>query len=132
MMFFWQQMQSIKDKATGLANDFKIPCHRRLTLVQKDDTRIAISPYPQIKEISQAEEQFTVFSVRGQGRMFQVLGVSRQYERTLLEEQTTDYLIEDIRCELIEIKDEGLSWTLTLKENLGQQGLSVNNFGQQY
>jgi hypothetical protein len=124
---FWQQMQTLKDRTGLIAAGALVPCHRRLSRVE-NTVRIALVPNPQIKALNQTSEQISS-GISGVQRTFRVLGLSKSYSRSYLENQTVDFLIDEIlRCELLEIKDEGLSWTLTLGEKLGQQKFPLNNY----
>ncbi len=128
-MGFWQQMQTLRDRSGKLAQDLQVPFSRSLFRV-KEGAKTRILPNPIIRENALIEEALSENSqIRGQNRTYTVTGVSKKYQRAFLEEQTVDYLIDDlIRCELIEVREETLTWTLTLAEKLGQQKFSLNNY----
>ena len=124
MSDFFNQMMQLRDDFAAIASGSKI---RNVYLYRKtnngEETQ-PILPKPFVEEVQfKLESVEDLSSLRGMTRIFEIKGVSKIYPRIQLEHESVDFGVDDMRCNLIDIKDAGLTWTLRIEQKLGEQQL---------
>lgn len=130
-MTFYDQMVQLRNMAAAIAPTFGVPKVRNVyirKLVGDIYTTVLITPTPFIDETKYDLENISSLSnLQGMARVLEVKGVSKTYLRQDLEAEDVDFVIDGIDntpqlyCSLLQITDNGLTWTLQLKQEQGQQ-----------
>lgn len=123
-MNYVAQMAFLRDRIAAIAPIFGSPNIKEVFICQKLNSGIVkqpIQPQPFVQEVKYDLESFPdISSLKGMSRVFEIKGVSKKYPRIELE-QANEYEVKGIRCQLIEIKEESLSWLLRVEEKIGQR-----------
>lgn len=131
-MTFINRMIQVRDRFAVVASRFGVDDVRSLYAKRRVNNGFEtqpITPNPFIQEIQfdlQSVEDLS--SIKGMVRVFQVKGISKNYQRYELEAEVMEYEVseknsDNIRCQLVDIKDEGLTWSIRLEQKLGEQSL---------
>ena len=126
MSDYISQMIGLRDSMPDIAIAFKISSLKKFYIRRRENNGLTVeqvTPTPVIEEVSlELKNVADLNSLKGASKVFQVKGVSKRYTRLQLESEFVDFEIEgDIQCQLIDIKENTLSWDLRLEQKLGEQ-----------
>lgn len=133
-----EQMIRLRDSVAPFAASFGIPNSRSLIIrtrsLDESLRYLAIAPTPIITEIDFSQKNIEGFSgISGPEKTFEVKGVSRHYTRFQLEQEAVDFvvggelrlgkLVGGIVCELKSLKENPITWDLTIVQKIAEQSL---------
>lgn len=131
---FSQILTNIRDRAATQAMKYGFSKIRRVWIITTftDSTQqtVLIQPYPFVEETKLDDETLppSFSSFQGTVRILSVKGVSKNYTRASLEADNIQYQVENFtqgeqnfNCFLVGIKDDGLTWELTLVQRIAEE-----------
>ncbi len=126
MSDFISQMIGLRDSLPIVATAFGISSLKRFYIHRRENNGLVVEeviPTPVIEEITlELKNVEDLNSLKGASKVFQVKGVSKTYQRIELESEFVDFEIEGgIQCQLIDIKENTLTWDLRVEQKLGEQ-----------
>jgi hypothetical protein len=126
MSDFIFQMIALRDSLPPVATAFNISSLKKFYICRRENNGLVIEevlPTPMVEEITlELKNVEDLNSLKTASKVFQIKGVSKKYERIQLESEFIDFQIEGgIDCQLIDIKENTLTWDLRVEQKLGEQ-----------
>lgn len=120
------QMTTLRDSMSSVAQIFKISNLKKFYILRRENNgliREEVIPIPVIQELNlQLKTVEDLNSLKGMSKVFEIKGVSKKYQRIQLESEFIDFEIEEgIHCQLIDIKENTITWDLRVEQKLGEQ-----------
>ncbi|MBN3946455.1 MAG: hypothetical protein HWQ38_08155 [Nostoc sp. NMS7] len=125
-MNYITQMIALRDSLPSVAVAFNISSLKKFYIHRRENNGTVIEeviPTPVIQEVSlQLKTVEDLNSLKGMSKVFEVKGISKKYQRIQLESELIDFEIEGgIKCQLIDIKENIITWDLRVEQKLGEQ-----------
>jgi hypothetical protein len=131
-------MSILRDAAAKKAVEYGLPKVRGVYIRRLigDDYQITqVIPNPVIEETKyDLENMSSLSNLQGMARVLDIKGISKQYPRHELEAENVDYLVDSIdntpdapqmTCTLLQLTDNGLTWSIQVKQDQGQQEVYI-------
>jgi len=125
-MNYLQQMIALRDSLPSVAVAFNVSSLKKFYICRRENNGTVVEeviPTPVIQEVTlELKTVEDLNSLKGMSKVFEVKGVSKKYQRIQLESESVDFEIEGgIQCQLIDIKENTITWDLRLEQKLGEQ-----------
>jgi hypothetical protein len=129
MSDFMSQMIALRDSIPAVATKFNVSSLKKFYICRRQNNGFVteeVIPTPVTQEITlELKTVEELNSLKGMSRVFQIKGISKKYARIQLESEFVDFEIVDvegsIKCQLIDIKENTLTWDLRVEQRLGEQ-----------
>jgi hypothetical protein len=131
-------MSILRDAAAKKAVEYGLPKVRDVYIRRLigDDYQITqVIPNPVIEETKyDLENMSSLSNLQGMTRILDIKGISKKYPRHELEAENVDYLVDSIdntpdapqiACTLLQLTDNGLTWSIQVKQDQGQQEVYI-------
>lgn len=133
MSDFISQMITVRDSLSPIAQTFNISSLKKIYIHRRENNGTTVEeilPTPVIQEINlELKTVENLASLKGVSKVFEVKGISKKYQRIQLESEAVDFEIQGgILCQLIDIKENTLTWDLRVEQKLGEQQIYHNGY----
>lgn len=128
---YFQEMLHLRDQLAAIAPISNLPnvnpVYLRRKINQGHETE-RITPDPWVEDVNfELKNVGDLQALRGMSRVLTIKGVSLVYPRSVLQAQNLIYEIhrgdEILITRLVQIKDMGLTWDITVEQRIGEQNL---------
>jgi|GEM_PF-3112029 len=132
-MTLYDRLIKIRDRGAKVAQRLGMSKIRKVWIITRFSDRswekVEVNPDPFVDETRLDFESIANnINLKGIGRTLLVKGISKAYDRTVLEADNVEYEVEsfdqnakNFHCRLLEIKDMGITWQLTIYEPIAEE-----------